>query len=204
MSLKIKDHWKKGTYGQEWSKKQSSKQKMSIEKIKERYPFFCKVEDILESNEIGKFFVHCKNSNCKNSKEKGGWFLASYSQIYERIRSLENNLDYNFLYCCEECKKTCIIYNKKFTYFLDDNSEKNYTLKEYQTFRNFVLERDNYICQFCGEKAEHVHHERPQKLEPFFSLDPDYAWSCCKKCHYEKGHDKDSNCSIGKISSKIC
>ena len=82
------------------------------------------------------------------------------------------------------------------------NTFKKYTNEEYETFRNFVLERDSYICQFCGDEATDVHHERPQKLEPFFALDPDYAWSCCKECHYEKGH-KDE-CSTGNLAQIIC
>jgi 5-methylcytosine-specific restriction endonuclease McrA len=83
-----------------------------------------------------------------------------------------------------------------------EKSEKLYTQEEYQQFREYVLERDNYKCQYCGQKAEHVHHERPQKLEPFFALDPDLAWSVCEKCHYKYGH-KDE-CSTGKLANMVC
>jgi hypothetical protein len=80
--------------------------------------------------------------------------------------------------------------------------EKRYTQSEYNQFRNYVLERDKYKCQYCGKSADHVHHEKPQKLEPFFALDPDLAWSVCKKCHYEKGH-KDE-CSASNIAARMC
>jgi 5-methylcytosine-specific restriction endonuclease McrA len=108
--------------------------------------------------------------------------------------------DGSYFYCSQECKDVCPLYNLQSDPF--KNSKKPYTESEYQQFRYHVLQRDNHKCQYCGEKAEHVHHERPQKLEPFFALDPDYAWSVCKKCHYEKGHTNE--CSTGKLSSKIC
>ena len=178
---------------------------LTIRKIKEKYKTFSKVEKMRYNPEKPgekEIQIHCKNNNCLNSKEQGGWFTPSKAQINERIRQIEQEYgnDGNYFYCSNECKNECPLYNLK-----SDPLriiEKPYTESEYQTFRNFVLERDNYTCQYCGEEANHVHHERPQKLEPFFSLDPDYAWSCCKKCHYEKGHIGD--CSTGAISNKVC
>lgn len=177
--------------------------RLTIEKINKRYPFFSRIEDMrynpIKSDEIQ---VHCQYNKCKNSKENNGWFAPTYIQLYERIRQLEH--DYGnggcYLYCSEECKKYCILYNLKSDPYY--SQEKPYTEYEYQTFRTFVLERDAHMCQFCGEPAIDVHHERPQKLEPFFSLDPDFAWSCCEKCHYEKGH-KDE-CSTGNLAKKSC
>jgi len=168
----------------------------SLDYYKEKYPLLLLEEEILEKKK-GVFLVHCKNNNCKNSKENGGWFIPSYTQFHERLRNLESGKSY--LYCSEECRSGCVLFRSRNGSI---KSKRNYTEAEYQTFRQFVLERDNYICQFCDDKATDVHHEKPQKLEPFFSLDPDYAWSCCKKCHYEKGH-KD-NCSLGKLANKIC
>jgi hypothetical protein len=42
------------------------------------------------------------------------------------------------------------------------------------------------------------------KLQPFHALDPEYAWSCCEKCHYKKGHKKGTECSTGNLAAKIC
>jgi 5-methylcytosine-specific restriction endonuclease McrA len=83
-----------------------------------------------------------------------------------------------------------------------NEKEVIYTQDEYETFRQEVLKRDDYKCQYCENKAEHVHHIRPQKLEPFFSLDPDYAISVCKDCHYKYGHQDE--CSTGNIANIIC
>ena len=78
----------------------------------------------------------------------------------------------------------------------------NYTQEEYNIWRTEVLERADYKCEYCEEKANHAHHSRPQKKEPFFNLDPDFGIACCEKCHYEKGH-KDE-CSTGKLSKLVC
>lgn len=107
----------------------------------------------------------------------------------------------NNFYCSDECKKSCSVFMRR-----TDSLNKTdlYNSEEYKCFRDYVLERDNYECQYCGEKAEHVHHERPQKTEPFFALDPDLAWSVCKICHYKKGHKTGSDCSTGNLSKRIC
>lgn len=177
---------------------------LTIDIIKERYPFFYKIENIRYNPENDKEIqVHCKNHNCPNSKEKGGWFTPTYIQLYERIRQLEK--DYGnggcYFYCCDDCKNECPLYNLKSDPYHQDDT-KLYKTEEYKQFREFVLERDKYLCQYCGRNAEHVHHERPKKLEPFFSLDPDYAWSVCKECHYKYGHRDE--CSTGKLAKLIC
>ena len=205
MSRKRKGKTYEELYGKVKAKKLKKERRISIKKIEKRYPFFSKVEEMRynpdKPNEK-EIQVHCKNHNCINSKEKGGWFTPTLIQIQERIRQIEH-VDGNdgcYFYCSDECKNQCPLFNTHSDPY--KNKEVYYTSVEYQTFRKFVLERDNYICQFCGGKATDVHHERPQKLEPFFSLDPDFAWSCCKECHYKYGH-KDE-CSTGKLASKIC
>ena len=185
--------------------KMSKNSRMTISNIKRKYKLFTKIENMrynpdkpIEEREIQ---VRCKNHNCPNSKEQGGWFTATKSQLYERIRCLEKNgTDNSYFYCCSECKIECPLYNLQSDPF--KQIDTNYNQKEYRYFRTHVLKRDKYKCQYCGEKAEHVHHERPQKLEPFFILDPDLAWSVCVKCHYKYGH-KDE-CSTGNLAKVVC
>jgi hypothetical protein len=172
------------------------------EKFLERQPFFCQIEEIkIEDNQ---WKVHCKNSNCMNSKENGGWFTPSTIQISNRIAALkiETGNGGNFFYCSEHCKTTCDAFN----IHGDPNRDNQlpYTQEQYETFKLHVLTRDNYICQYCGKPATDVHHERPVKLYPESSLDPDYAWSCCEKCHYAKGHPKETECSTGNLAAKVC
>mgnify|MGYP001253985668 CR=1 FL=1 len=141
--------------------------------------------------------VRCTYNNCRK------WFIPSLGSIWKRIECLNTKgMGESHFYCSEKCKKKCILFGLHHDLFEKKISNKKIIEKDYQTFRLFVLERDNNTCQFCGKEAVHVHHERPQKLEPFFALDPDYAWSCCKKCHYEKGHRDE--CSTGNLAKNEC
>jgi len=172
------------------------------EKLLERQPFLCQIEEIkIEDNQ---FKVHCKYSECINSKEKGGWFTPTMIQIDNRIAALkiETGNGGNYFYCSQQCKKDCTAFNVR----VDPNrdTESIYAPGDYETFRLYVLTRDKYICQFCGAPATDVHHEIAVKLQPFHALDPEYAWSCCEKCHYEKGHKKGTACSTGNLAAKVC
>ena len=182
--------------------------RFTIEKINKKYHLFSKIEEMrynpdkpLEEKEIQ---VHCKNHNCKNSKEKDGWFTPSGRQISNRIQAIENTKGFeesNF-YCSQKCKDSCLLYNTKGDLYRSNN--KPYTYIELQTYNKFVLERDNNICHYCGKDATVVHHLRSQKIEPFFALDPDYAVSCCKKCHYKYGHPTGGKHSTGNIAKIVC
>jgi 5-methylcytosine-specific restriction endonuclease McrA len=205
LSYETRQKISKAKRGIKKSKKQINKLKLSIKQINSRYPMFSKIEELrYNPDKPGEkeIQVHCKNHNCPNSKEQGGWFTPSKNALSDRISCLDRfNVDHCYFYCSEQCKDMCPLYRLRSDPFKELTKTK-YTQEEYQQFREYVLERDNYKCQYCGQKAEHVHHERPQKLEPFFALDPDYAWSVCKKCHYKYGH-KDE-CSTGRLSNKYC
>ncbi len=195
-------------YGKKHTKQSKDKMsrslRFSLQDYKQAHPIFFKIEEMRKHPITEKIQVHCKNHKCKNSKEKGGWFTPTQIQLTERLRALEkpSGMIENNFYCSKRCKVECPLYRSKSDPFKE--TKKNYTESEYQIFRKFVLERDQYICQYCGEEATTVHHERPQKTEPFFALDPYFAWSCCEKCHYEKGHPTGSNCSTGNLASKVC
>jgi len=195
---------KKRTMSKRTRKRMSVSSMLKIQTLEERYPLFAKIEEMRYNPDVkGEIQFHCKNHKCPNSKEQGGWFTPTYGQKIERIRQLENpEGNYGgYFYCCDECKQQCPLFNNR-EHLQRCPTELPYTSTEYQTFRTLVLERDKYKCQYCGKMAEHVHHERPQKLEPFFSLDPDLAWSVCEKCHYEKGHVDE--CSPIKIATRKC
>lgn len=195
--LKGREPWNKG--------KKAYSCRRTIKQINDRYPFFSMIEEMRynPNKKIKEIQVRCKNHKCLNSKEMDGWFTPTSRQIELRVRALENEgQDLSYFYCSDECKDECPLFNLHPS--LISNQRKYYTSEEYEEFRNFVLKRDNYICQFCGEDGIIVHHERPQKIEPFFALDPDFAWSCCEKCHYEKGHKKGSACSTGNLANVMC
>jgi len=195
---------KKKIVTEETRRKMSQGSKITIEKLIQRYPFFSSIEEMRYNPENkNEIQVRCKNHKCKNSKEKNGWFTPNGTQMVERIRQLENpdGNEGSYFYCSTKCKEECPLYNFRWSNKFH-KTRYYYTLEEYKIFKEFVLERDNYKCQYCGKKAEHVHHERPQKLEPFFSLDIDLGWSVCKECHYKYGHVDE--CSTGKLANIKC
>lgn len=189
----------------------SLEKRLTISKVKKKYPFFSKIEEMrYNPDKPGEkeVQVHCKNHNCPNSKVGGGWFTPTGHQFDGRRRALEDidGNGGNYFYCSEECKNECPLYNlnahRELQKQESDSKELVYTEYEYQVFRRFVLERDDYKCQYCGEIATDVHHEKPKKLDPFFSLDPDYAWSCCKGCHISKAHVGE--CSTRSLAMRNC
>ena len=182
--------------------------RLTIEQINERYTFFSKIEDLRYNPDIPlkekEIQVHCKYNECKNSKEKGGWFAPTYIQLSERIRTLEKPKGFgesNF-YCSEKCKDLCILYN-----LVGDplkNIEKSYTQAEINIWKQMILELDNYQCQYCDELATDVHHIKPVKTHPYLTLDPDNGISFCEKCHYKYGHKIGTECSTGNLAKRIC
>jgi len=185
-SINIKNRWKNSNYKQMMKKKitkswkHDNTRRINYDFLVKYHPFFCIIENPIPDKESGLIKIHCKNSKCKYSKENGNRFVPTLLQIFERIRQLESKYGNggSYFYCCEKCKKECALFNLKSDPY--KNNDKLYIPEEYQTFREIVLKRDDYKCIYCGEKAEHVHHTRPQKLEPFFSLDPDFGIFVCK------------------------
>jgi hypothetical protein len=198
-TFKGKEHSKKS------KKKISQKVRLTIKKIKNRYPFFSRIEKMrYNPDKPGEkeIQVHCKNHNCPNSKEQGGWFTPDHREISERIRQLERNdgTEGSYFYCSDRCKQECPLYRTRGT---NSFQESPYTQGEINLWKQQVLEQDNRQCQKCGIKEDlHCHHIIPVKIEPMFALDPDNGIVLCKKCHYKYGH-KDK-CSTGRLSNRKC
>lgn len=214
LMVKEKNPFYKKRHTKKSLKQMSMSLKYSIKDYKISAPLFSKIEEMrynpdkLSEKEIQ---VHCKNHNCENSREKGGWFTPTYNQFHERIRNIEKfGEDKNYLYCSEECKEDCPLYGKRVSELIKQNQinagiieDPWYTSGEYQLWRTEVLKLDNNICQFCGEEASIAHHIMPQKIYPNLALDPDNGIACCKECHFKYGH-RDKKCTTGYLSKLIC
>jgi len=180
------------------------KNRLSLNKIKALYPLLFKLEEIrYNPNNPGEkeLQCHCKNHECSNSKEKGGWFTPDRHKIFDRAYAL-NDQGGSYIYCSDKCKNECPLYRLR--YISNQDKEIFYTAEEYQTWRREVLDRAFYKCEYCENDAIYAHHSRPQKLEPGFSLDPDFGIACCKSCHYKYGHETGTECSTGNLASTIC
>lgn len=188
-------------------------QRFTLKQRKKIHSLFCKIEELKEDLEDGRLMVRCKNSNCKNSKEKDGWFKPTVAQIADRVRCIEKlGNDGCYFYCSEKCKNQCILYNLHVTEkFLSDFE---YSQGDYETFRQEVLKRQQdelgyNECEMCGCRDDlHVHHEKPQKTHPILSLDPDNGIILCggvggNNCHNKYGHADE--CSSGNLKNiKVC
>ena len=184
------------------------KTQSTIKALNIKYPLFSKIEKMrYDPKYPGERIIqiHCKN--CSK------WFIPTYNKFYQRIRAIEdsNGNQAGYFYCCDDCKNECPLYNKKTTQIIKEDEiragnikEKLYTSSEYNTWRDEVLKRADYLCEYCEDPANNAHHSRPQKLEPGFVLDPDFGIACCEKCHYKYGHKTETECSTGNLASTIC
>lgn len=146
--------------------------------------------------ENGLKVLQVKCSNCEK------WFTPTTASVWRRILALEGRKGGECrFYCSDKCKAECPIFGQH-KYPKGYKRSKPYTNEELKIWREEVLIRANYECEYCGKTATDAHHERPKKLEPFFALDPDNGIACCKECHYKYGHRDD--CSTGVLASIIC
>lgn len=143
--------------------------------------------------------VKCTNTDCEK------WFTPKRTQVCDRINAVK--FDYRQgecrFYCSDMCKNTCSIYGQELypkNYY--QNKIKEYTVYELSIWSKEVLKRADYKCEYCGLEAVDSHHIKPQKLEPFFALDPDYGVACCEKCHYKYGHSDE--CSTSSLAKEVC
>ena len=118
-------------------KQLSRKCRITIEKIKQKYPFLLEIEELrynpenLEDREIQ---ARCKNPNCRNSKELNGWFTPNGVQTSNRIYSLKNLGSKAYFFCSDNCKLECDLFNMK----IDPE-----TYKEFKRYSNRVW-RETY------------------------------------------------------------
>ena len=59
------------------------------------------------------------------------------------------------------------------------------TSKEYIEWRKSVFKKDNYTCQFCGQKGDKIvaDHIKPFALFPEYRLDINNGRTLCEICH---------------------
>jgi len=164
----------------------------SLQDYFDKHSLFTKIEELRENpDNLKEIQVKCKLCNI--------WFTPTPIKMSERIKQIEKDYgnDGCFFYCGDECKNKCNEFNLK----IPKDVTKISPL-EYNTWREEVLKRADYKCEYCDEKANTAHHSRPKKLEPFFELDPYYGIACCTKCHYKYGH-KDE-CSTSNLAHRVC
>ena len=154
-------------HSKEHKRNQSISQRYTINDYKKKHNFFYIVEEMrYNPNKPGEkeIQVHCKYSECKNSKENGGWFTLTFQQYQSRKDALEKDdgNDGRYLYCSEECKQECCLY-----YFRSDPLRLNEFEKYYKTvggktnltFKKFYNEIEN-----AGSRGKKYGYELDHKF----------------------------------------
>jgi len=198
------------------AEKVSIARKLKFHEGEERYPDVFMIEGLIEGPN-GEILGHCKNADCPNSAEKGEYFVLSTDQIIVRNRGINSTSDIGYFYCCDECKHECIAYGKSAKQLsnifnpvgnLNQASTEDLYIWRKEVFMRQLKNNPDHELNFCekchSEEDLHCHHELPQKLYPGYSLDPINGVILCRKCHYEIGHEKGTECSTGYLSNKIC
>jgi hypothetical protein len=194
--------------------KAGKKLKLNFLKLLKKFPELVIIENLKEGPN-GEILGHCKNASCQNSKENGGSFELTTYQIQCRNLGINSPNDGNYFYCCEECKKECILFGKsakQLNTIVNQTEIIYHTSQEYSIWRNEVFTRQKIesirnenFCEICeSTESLHCHHEIPIKINPNFALDPDNGIILCRDCHHKYGHKKGTECSIGNLANLIC
>lgn len=82
-----------------------------------------------------------------------------------------------------------------------------YKSKEWLRCREFVLNRDHYLCQPCLRRgkittANTVHHIKPLEDYPDLALDEQNLESICPTCH-NKEHPEKGRGKVKHTSTKV-
>jgi hypothetical protein len=129
----------------------------------------------------------------------GKYFIPTIQSVKHRVESLNSNKKgERSLYCSDECKNACPVYNTKF-YQKDQKNKISYTTEVVPLLRQIVLKRDNYTCQECkATNVElHCHHLIPKSYDKIIQNDPTNCITLCKNCHIKK-HQKPG-CKNGEL-----
>ena len=60
---------------------------------------------------------------------------------------------------------------------------RSYPPTSYYLWRKYVLERDKYICQECGNSGNVAHHVKSYINHPELRLDVSNGETLCQECH---------------------
>lgn len=119
-----------------------------------------------------------------------------------KTRVKEKNPFYNKTHS-DETKKVLSEHSKKRTGERNPNYKdgsyqrkpRDFKQAEFTRLRNFVFNRDDYTCKYCGCIGGHLHahHKIPYWFKKEAYLDVDNLITVCTKCHFNAAHMGDWN-----------
>jgi len=146
---------------------------------------------------------------CKLCKK---WFNPTNQELRARIGAINGKYSIGteyHLYCSQECKDSCPLYNVNVSQLITQQRLKNNNLvKEdfkriQQELRSYFLKlRNPNRCELCEEEFNQkdliLHHIVPVAIEHMFEADEDNVIFICKDCH-SKTHQIDG-CQNNQLS----
>jgi len=156
-------------------KRQISKQQVALAKLK-RWQNSLTIEEKPRLNAGLQIEVRC--AHCKQ------YFVPSRHTFNNRVSALRGQLGSPGtecrMYCSQECKDNCEVFNKKG----DGTTTVRHERIDQPELRQMVFERDGYRCVQCGSNESLVcHHIKPVSMEPIESADIDNCITLCESCH---------------------
>jgi len=161
--------------------------------------------DEIKKSSDGLLLVRCKNSNCNKQ------FIPINNQVRQRIQAINGNIPgESHFYCCDECKKSCVLYRTQVKTLIkqdelnagvykDHIHEGFYTQSQLSIWSEEVKRQHNFICEICGQTNDlTAHHIKPKSEYPEEALDPSNGICLCKNCHYQYGHSQNG-CKTGQL-----
>jgi|APSaa5957512622_1039677.scaffolds.fasta_scaffold30287_1 hypothetical protein len=124
-------------------------------------------------------FIQVSCDNCDKL------FTPKNNEVKNRLASingLKGKQGESRLYCSEECKLLCPVYNQT-KYLKFQKTKSSYRELQYQ-LRTMVLKRDENTCQICGATNCRLicHHMTGVEINPIESADIDNSITLCQKC----------------------
>lgn len=120
--------------------------------------------------------MECKSKNCYELTRNESGYCDLHSEEFETKEK-------------ERRKRFVERYNKENKY------NKFYWSQKWKRLREYVLCRDNYLCQDCLKnneitEATDVHHIEKIRLAWDKRYDPDNCISLCSECHKKRDYEK--------------
>jgi hypothetical protein len=117
----------------------------------------------------------------EEAREELGYYPDEYINDWEELVETAREIyDYNKQ---KEYEEFCINAHIQYKQYLNSNRWKK--------LRFQILNRDNFICQDCGNKAIDVHHLDYDYLGT--SKESKFCISLCRECHKRRHNIKSSN-----------
>lgn len=88
----------------------------------------------------------------------------------------------------------------------DKEANTFYQSQAWKNTRNYVITRDNYICQCCGEllnSTKIIDHICPRRIDKTKELDESNLWTLCYRCHSIKTSIEEQIINSPNGSNKI-